>query len=143
MDRRVVIGDFGSGTARLRSSKAPYDALTAPDSLDYISFDSEWTDRVQLHKVGVADLVSGPSITYADLGYVPFVDMRQYVDGVIYDDYVGIFSPGDTEYYLSGYNNALGRIGVSGAAPNYWNGSSTVYVASMVAYAVYKVPVPS
>lgn len=145
MARRVVIGAMPDGSVRLRTSRPGYDALTAPDSPDYISFDSNWTDRVQIHKVGIADLVSGPPITFANLGYTPFVDIRQYVGGVIYDDYVSVQATGDpdeTEYYYSGYPNAITSTGVANGAPlSYWRGETQYNFGQYVLYVVYKLSV--
>lgn len=145
MSRRVVMGQFPDGSVRLRTARPGYDALTAIDSLDYISFDSNWTDRVQIHKVGIADLVSGPPITFPDLGYIPFVEIRQYVGGVIYDDYVSVQATDDTdetEYYYSGYRNAITRTSVANGAPlSYFRGETQYNFGQSVLYAVYKLSV--
>lgn len=142
MDRRVVIGGMPDGSMRLRTSRKGYDALTAPDSPEYISFDSNWTDRVQVHKVGIADLVNGPPITFADLGYIPFVDIRQYVGGVIYDDYIDVQVSDDIDRYYSGYQNAISRTNVANGAPlSYFVGETQYNYGQSVLYVVYKLPV--
>jgi hypothetical protein len=137
MSRRVVIGQMGDGTVRLRTARPGYDALTAPDDPAYISFDSNWSNIVRIHKVGVADLLNGPAVSFADLGYIPFMDVRQYVGGVIYDDYVGSVS----DRSIAGYKQSITRTGFTGLPYNYWDGSTTHYFGQSIAYVVYKVPV--
>lgn len=100
---RALYGYYQDGiTVGLRASLPGYDALTGDSSISgTFSFDSEWTDIVNIHQVSLLARQTGIStpphlgvtidgwkLTWPTLGYKPFVEIRLLRSGVIYDDFM-------------------------------------------------------
>lgn len=140
---RVVIGKYADNvTFGLRVSLPGNDAFTGNSSSPgTFSFDSEWTDITQLHQIGLAafrtnvPLISGGTtngyqVTWPALGYIPFIEARENVSNVVYDDY---------------FNGAIG-CGGGIDATTYGANTFTVFGGSasiQLLYVVYKIAVPS
>lgn len=127
-ERSFVIGQFPDGTTRLRTSLPGFDAFTGPDA--GMSFDSEWTDILKIHQLGIAsmpDIGQGyqADVYFPDLGYSPFIEIRKLVGNVVYDD------------YMNGTQFGFGATIYS----NRFRGGATP--PTDVVYAVYRVPVPA
>lgn len=89
----------------MRVAVAGADATSVDPDSAYLTFNSDWTDIVELHQIGVLSYASSglkrydaagtPSTTnagfgvlYTSLGYRPFVEMRRFTtSNVVYDDY--------------------------------------------------------
>src|SRR6516225_8571275 len=96
-NRRARLGTFPDGKVGLRVSALSFDAVTATDDGHAITFDSDWTDIARITAVGIANEVvvgvtSGINLfavraTYPDLGFRPFVEVRQLSGSVVFDDF--------------------------------------------------------
>jgi hypothetical protein len=86
------IGKYG-----LKISRPGYNAVTHDDqSIEYFSFNSEWTDIGRVHARGIASLPLNPqrlpygtttkTIPFTNLGYIPFVEVRRKSGLTYYDD---------------------------------------------------------
>jgi hypothetical protein len=129
MARRVVLGKYADGVNYgLRVSLPGVDAYLASSSAGGFSFDSNWTDIVKTHMVGTAVLPSLPSWT--DLGYKPYVEIRQISGSVVLDD--GVYGSGHQVGIAATINNT-GLSGVSGA----------IAAGSSIIYAVFRLPILS
>lgn len=128
---RVNIGRYANGsTMGLRVALPGFSAFTAPDDPNQISFDSEWSDLVKVHQVGIAsfspNFPGSVTVLFPNLGYNPFVEVRKMVGTTIYDD-----------FYIStragiGMTISTDRIVYASADP-----------AFTFIYAVYRIPVPN
>lgn len=147
VDRRVVVGRMPDNSIRLRTSLQGYDALTAPDSPDYISYDSNWNDFVKLHAIGqgtIAEVIARTSFYFADLGYKPFVEVRQRSGTTVFDDYIYIDLDSRTQKCASGYDveTQTNRIDVM---PYYYTSGVpiTAYFFGLnIFYVVYRLRIP-
>src|SRR6516165_7171619 len=96
-NRRARLGTFPNGKVGLRVSAAGFDAVTATDDGHAITFDSDWTDIAKITAVGVATETvvgntSGVNLfgiraTYPDLGFKPFIEVRQLSGSIVFDDW--------------------------------------------------------
>ena len=128
---RVLIGKYDNGVdfglrIALTGISAQYGNSAAADQF---SFDSNWTDLVQLHQVGLATTPASTfqTVLFPNLGYKPFVEVRYLSGTTISDD-----------------SFSASRIGVSATisadrivAPGIIGGSYSFL------YIVYKVSVPT
>lgn len=103
MARRAVLGKQNDGNFGVRVSQAGADAFAVDGDSGYLTFNSDWTDTVDLHQIGVLsysatvggyDAAGTPNsapgfgASYTNLGYRPFVELRRYTtSNVVYDDY--------------------------------------------------------
>ena len=104
MSRRARLGKQIGGTFGVRVAVAGADAATVDPDSAYLTFNSDWTDIVDLHQIGVLSYASsgvktydgagnpsfnsGYGTLYASLGYRPFVEVRRFTtSNVVYDDY--------------------------------------------------------
>jgi hypothetical protein len=142
MARRVVLGQQADGSVGLRCSAPGFDALTAADDGHAITFDSRWTDIAKVYVTGIVGLssfvfyptgtgsIAGYTASWPALGYKPFLELRRYNNGVVWDD------------YWTGGNPA----GCYGAV---WDGFFQISAAGgtnsgdFFLYTVYPIPVPS
>lgn len=93
---RAVIGKYANGTTYgLKVSLPGVNALTADDTdATKFSFNSEWTDFVKIHHIGIFQSPTGyvegaaVEVKFPALSFVPFVEMRRYSGNVIWDDYL-------------------------------------------------------
>lgn len=132
---RALIGYYNDGvTVGLRATLPGYDALTDDSSgSGKFSFDSEWTDIVNIHQVSLISRSTGIStpphagvtidgwkLTWASLGFKPFVEVRLLRSGVIYDDYMPNGANPSYPFGARGYivdsevNNLYVQGGISG-----------------------------
>lgn len=146
--RRVVLGRYNDGlTIGLRVSLPGYDALTDDSSeAGKFSFDSEWTDIVEVHQVSlsarqtaisiyphVGVTIDGWLLTWPALGYKPFVEARVLNGNTIYDDYMSVSA-------VAGWHSGHGGQ-ILTPEPNQMyiqGGQSGEQMLSII----YKVPVP-
>ena len=137
-NRRVRLGTFPDGKVRLRVSAAGFDAVTATDDGHAITFDSDWTDIAKITAVGVASQVpinnSGITTftiiaTYPNLGFKPFVEVRQLSGSIVFDDWFNSNFPSGS-YTLVEASQAT--VSVSGTQSN--AGLQALF---------YRIPVPS
>lgn len=138
--RRVVLGVQNDGSIGMRVSSSGHDAFTEADDGSAITFDSSWSDLVKIHAVGVVGTTLVPSgsissykfsVTFPDLGYKPFAEMRRLVGNVLYDDYVSSNLPSGG-YFRMVSNTLLENVGDSTIAPS-----------DQAIYVIYKIPVPN
>lgn len=150
MSRRVVIGKMPDGSTRLRTALAGRDALTDADNASLISFDSNWTDFVKIHAIAAASLSYSTTalqrtiIPFANLGYKPFVEMRQRNGTDVYDNYVYMDLDSRWQKCVSGYD-CIVRTNQLEALPYYYNTSNplqTFFFGLEVYYVIYRIPVP-
>ena len=105
MVRRARLGKQLDGSFGVRVSAAGADAAAVDPDSAFLTFNSGWTDIVDLHQIGTLsyaasglkayDAAGTPSFTgsgfgvlYTSLGYRPFVELRRFTTAnVIYDDY--------------------------------------------------------
>ena len=143
MSRRVVLGQQSDGSYGLRCSAPGFDALTAADDGQAITFDSRWTDIAKISAVGIASEVvvgnvSGTDIFgvrafYPNLGYKPFIEIRQLSGATVSDDFwTGMANPGTGAYATVEATQA--SVTVVGGPTN--QGLQALFV-------VYQIPVPS
>ena len=139
-NRRVRLGAFPDGKVRLRVSAAGFDAVTATDDGHAITFDSDWIDIAKITAVGVASQVpvnlSGITsfvivATYPNLGFKPFVEVRQLSGSTVFDDFFNSNFPSGS-YTLIEASQAT--VSVSGTQSN--AGLQALFI-------VYRIPVPS
>lgn len=84
----------------LRISLPPYNAVyDDPNDSEKFSFNSDWTDLVRTHFVGMATVpvtlnvyVPTVDIPFPDLGYIPHVEVRQADGYYTYDDRPSYYS---------------------------------------------------
>ena|SRR5215471_5182908 len=141
MSRRVALGTLNDGTLGLRVSAAGSDALLAADDGQAITFDSRWTDIAKISTVGIATetIVGNTSgvdlfairATYPNLGYKPFIEVRQLSGSVVFDDWFNSSFPSGS-YTLVEASQAT--VGVGGGTTN--AGLQALFI-------VYQIPVPS
>jgi hypothetical protein len=139
-NRRVRLGAFPDGKVRLRVSAAGFDAVTATDDGHAITFDSDFIDIAKITAVGVASQVpvnlSGITsfvivATYPNLGFKPFVEVRQLSGSTVFDDFFNSNFPSGS-YTLIEASQAT--VSVSGTQSN--AGLQALFI-------VYRIPVPS
>ena len=139
-NRRARLGTFPDGKVRLRVSALRFDAVTATDDGHAITFDSDWTDIAKITAVGVASQVpinnSGITTftiiaTYPNLGFKPFVEVRQLSGSTVFDDFFNSNFPSGS-YTLIEASQAT--VSVSGTQSN--AGLQALFI-------VYRIPVPS
>ena len=139
-NRRTRLGTFPDGKVRLRVSAAAFDAVTATDDGHAITFDSDWTDIAKITAVGVASQVpinlSGITsfvivATYPNLGFKPFIEVRQLSGSIVFDDFFNSNFPSGS-YTLVEASQAT--VSVSGTQSN--AGLQALFI-------VYRIPVPS
>ena len=139
-NRRARLGTFPSGKVGLRVSAAGFDAVTATDDGHAITFDSDWIDIAKITAVGVASQVpinnSGITTftiiaTYPNLGFKPFVEVRQLSGSIVFDDWFNSNFPSGS-YTLVEASQAT--VSVSGTQSN--AGLQALFI-------VYRIPVPS
>ena len=140
-NRRVRLGAFPDGKVRLRVSAAGFDAVTATDDGHAITFDSDWTDIAKITAVGIANEVvvgvtSGINLfavraTYPNLGFKPFVEVRQLSGSIVFDDWFNSNFPSGS-YTLVEASQAT--VSVGGTQSN--AGLQALFI-------VYRIPVPS
>jgi hypothetical protein len=139
-NRRVRLGTFPDGKVRLRVSAAGFDAVTATDDGHAITFDSDFIDIAKITAVGVASQVpvnlSGITsfvivATYPNLGFKPFVEVRQLSGSIVFDDWFNSNFPSGS-YTLVEASQAT--VSASGTQSN--AGLQALFI-------VYRIPVPS
>ena len=139
-NRRARLGTFPDGKVRLRVSAAGFDAVTATDDGHAITFDSDFIDIAKITAVGVASQVpvnlSGITsfvivATYPNLGFKPFVEVRQLSGSTVFDDFFNSNFPSGS-YTLVEASQAT--VSVSGTQSN--AGLQALFI-------VYRIPVPS
>ena len=94
VSRRVVIGKFADGvTYGMKVGLAGVDALAEDGNSGQLSFNSEWTDIVNVQQVGFVNgttlggFPGGADVLITDPGYVPYAETRRFTGGnVIWDD---------------------------------------------------------
>lgn len=89
----VVIGKYLDGVAYgLKCSLPGFNALTDDDGdPSKFSFNSEWTDIVKPHAIGIVPFPSFDTPVYFPaLPYRPFYEIRKMVGNVVYDDHAYI-----------------------------------------------------
>jgi hypothetical protein len=133
--RRVVIGQQNDGTYGLRVSAAGVDAFVGDGQGRDFTFNSDWSDIAKIHLVGIGGYSLNPiglptiNVTWPDLGYKPFFEIRKLVGNVVSDDtWVGSFP--------------YGAHAAFGLANNSFNTGSAV-VGQTALYIIYAIPVPS
>lgn len=104
MSRRLVLGQQNDGTIGLRVSAPGVDAFVGDGQGGNFTFNSAWTDIAKIHAVGLCDwaipvtFINPEGTTtslygfvglWPNLGYKPFVEVRQRNGTVVYDDYMG------------------------------------------------------
>jgi hypothetical protein len=106
--RRVVIGKYADGVTYGLKIALPggFDALTLDDNSGSLSFNSNWTDIVNVQQLGFASGSSsgsiplGVNVSISDPGYVPYVEARIFSGSTINDDDVdGSIKTGVGAYY--------------------------------------------
>lgn len=136
MSRRVVLGLQNDGTYGLRVSAPGIDAFTGDGQPGNFTFNSAWTDIAKIHMVGIGN-TSAPdqfgrylmSVSWPDLGYKPFLEVRRIAGNVVYDDaWVGNFPSG-------------GYFGPSNAQRNGFIANSASGAQAL--YIIYAIPVAS
>jgi hypothetical protein len=138
MSRRTHLSSTG-----LRVSSSGFDAETAADDGHAITFDSNWTDIAKISAVGVAgevvvNNISGTDIFgvrcfYPNLGYKPFIEIRQLQGATVSDDlWTPLSNPGSGGYATVETTQAT--VTVVGGPTN--QGLQALFV-------VYQIPVPS
>ena len=139
-NRRTRLGTFPDGKARLHVSAAGFDAVSATDDGHAITFDSDWIDIAKITAVGVASQVpinnSGITTftiiaTYPNLGFKPFVEVRQLSGSIVFDDWFNSNFPSGS-YTLVEASQAT--VSASGTQSN--AGLQALFI-------VYRIPVPS
>jgi hypothetical protein len=139
-NRRTRLGTFPDGKVRLRVSAAGFDAVTATDDGHAITFDSDFIDIAKITAVGVASQVpvnlSGITsfvivATYPNLGFKPFVEVRQLSGSIVFDDWFNSNFPSGS-YTLVEASQAT--VSASGTQSN--AGLQALFI-------VYRIPVPS
>ena len=139
-NRRVRLGTFPSGKVGLRVSAAGFDAVSATDDGHAITFDSDFIDIAMITAVGVASQVpvnlSGITsfvivATYPNLGFKPFVEVRQLSGSIVFDDWFNSNFPSGS-YTLIEASQAT--VSASGTQSN--AGLQALFI-------VYRIPVPS
>lgn len=134
MTRRTYLGKL-SGSFALRTTLPGFDAITddATDS-EKFSFNSDWTDLVNTHQVGIATqdgtTSAAVSVPFTSPGYKPIVEVRYISGSVIYDD---------TNVYDSlnpGWNTWV----TTNSLILQFRGSDQPY---SLLYVIYKIPVPT
>jgi hypothetical protein len=139
-NRRVRLGTFPDGKVRLRVSAAGFDAVSATDDGHAITFDSDFIDIAKITAVGVASQVpvnlSGITsfvivATYPNLGFKPFVEVRQLSGSIVFDDWFNSNFPSGS-YTLVEASQAT--VSVGGTQSN--AGLQALFI-------VYRIPVPS
>src|SRR5215831_15638057 len=139
-NRRVRLGTFPSGKVGLRVSAAGFDAVSATDDGHAITFDSDFIDIAKITAVGVASQVpvnlSGITsfvivATYPNLGFKPFIEVRQLSGSIVFDDFFNSNFPSGS-YTLIEASQAT--VSASGTQSN--AGLQALFI-------VYRIPVPS
>ena len=139
-NRRARLGTFPDGKVRLRVSAAGFDAVTATDDGHAITFDSDFIDIARITAVGIASQVpinlSGITsfvivATYPNLGFKPFIEVRQLSGSIVFDDWFNSNFPSGS-YTLVEASQAT--VSVSGTQSN--AGLQALFI-------VYRIPVPS
>ena len=139
-NRRVRLGTFPSGKVGLRVSAAGFDAVSATDDGHAITFDSDFVDIAKITAVGIASQVpvnlSGITsfvivATYPNLGFKPFIEVRQLSGSIVFDDFFNSNFPSGS-YTLVEASQAT--VSVSGTQSN--AGLQALFI-------VYRIPVPS
>ena len=139
-NRRARLGTFPNGKVGLRVSALSFDAVTATDDGHAITFDSDFIDIAKITAVGVASQVpvnlSGITsfvivATYPNLGFKPFVEVRQLSGSTVFDDFFNSNFPSGS-YTLIEASQAT--VSVSGTQSN--AGLQALFI-------VYRIPVPS
>lgn len=144
--RRTVLGRYNDGvTVGLRCSLPGFDGLTGDSNAPgQFSFDSEWTDIVQIHQAGIATNPGGSgavtaTIPFVDPGYRPFVEVRwMSSSNVIYDDY---FAPPGAAA-LTGIGAQVNTNSIVLPTAQLLGGGPFTSVAYNVLYIVYRIPSP-
>ena len=140
-NRRVRLGTFPSGKVGLRVSASSFDAVTATDDGHAITFDSDWTDIAKITAVGVATETvvgntSGVNLfgiraTYPDLGFKPFIEVRQLSGSVVFDDFWNSTFPSGGYAQVESFQTT---VLAGGGLTN--SGLQALFI-------VYRIPVPS
>ena len=138
-NRRVRLGTFPSKVG-LRVSAAGFDAVSATDDGHAITFDSDFIDIAKITAVGVASQVpvnlSGITsfvivATYPNLGFKPFIEVRQLSGSIVFDDWFNSNFPSGS-YTLVEASQAT--VSASGTQSN--AGLQALFI-------VYRIQVPS
>jgi len=79
MANRVALGQLRDGTYGLEISQAGFDVLNAGISHENLVFSTKWAHAAGIHAAGmVASTVSGVTVSFAALDYVPVVQTAFY-----------------------------------------------------------------
>ena len=140
-NRRARLGTFPNGKVGLRVSALSFDAVDATDDGHAITFDSDWTDIAKITAVGIANEVvtgvtSGINLfavraTYPDLGFRPFVELRQLSGSVVFDDFWNSSFPSGGYAQVESFQTT---VLAGGGSTN--SGLQALFI-------VYRIPVPS
>ncbi|WP_458760555.1 hypothetical protein ACSVBT_07110 [Afipia sp. TerB] len=85
----AVLGKYANGTTYgLKTSLPGINALTDDDTdPSKFSFNSEWTDIVRPHQIGIVNFSAVNTIVpFPNLGFRPFYEIRRMIGSVICDD---------------------------------------------------------
>lgn len=131
MARRVCLGKLPDGNYGLWISAPSVDVMTAdPLNGNQLTFNSNWTDMVQVHAIGTGHATSITKVAWPTLPYIPFLEIRG-TDGAssgrVYDD-----------TFLSNKVGMGAASFVDGFFPTNSLGVTFDYI-----YIAYKIPVPS
>jgi hypothetical protein len=127
MSRRVLIGEDGSGNFAFKTTLPGYDALLDDDQdAEKFSYNSAWSDMIQVHQVGISGVLGAPSVisvSYPDLGYVPYFDAKLYMSSVYWNDYNQLIGGGFRTTSLIAFapNGSTSTIHFSMNAPGPFN----------------------
>ena len=139
-NRRTRLGTFPDGKARLHVSAAGFDAVSATDDGHAITFDSDFIDIAKITAVGVASQVpvnlSGITsfvivATYPNLGFKPFIEVRQLSGSIVFDDWFNSSFPSGSYTLVESFQATVGAVG----------GSTNAGLQAL--FIVYRIPVPS
>lgn len=83
--RRAVLGALPGGGFGLRVSLPGFDVLADdPTDVSKFSFNSDWTDLLRTHQYGF--VATNQTVPFPELGYYPFIEVRQVSPSDAYDD---------------------------------------------------------
>lgn len=154
MSRRVVIGKQNDGTFGLRVSLPGIDAYLGDSSGGDFSFDSAWTDIVKIALVGTCNVQGGsgtpgvapfvPTVISHSLGYVPFVEARQIIGSLIYDDTMNLsnfFMSNRSSGPPAAYSSTQIAFSLQQSGPSV--GSTGTFAGYSMVFVIYAIPVPN
>lgn len=125
MARRVVMGQQNDGSYGLRVSAAGVDAFVGTGQGGDFTFNSDWTDASKILLVARLDWsstgasgVSGFGVSWADPGYLPFVEVRRARGTVLYDDWNPAATGGPGSSPFGNPNHQMTRSSFNLGAPS-------------------------